>query len=687
MIVWESYRCNDPVWYVTRYYLRQFFAPDGIKELYFKSMEPKTELVHKDIRFLLRQENIKVLEASSLNYTSYFQGLQDKSESTERLKYGNDFQTFMNEYAELMIDNSLSFPHPERVITNEGKPVIWDTIFVDDAYSKISFNYLDNLMEFNDICAKDLNLKHKIILNSLPTDIECPYYENNENNGYVFIGGGIYSWYSLLSIQSLYKMKSILPVELIIPKSQDYDKLLCENVLPIYNGKCIILEDFYSKSTFTKLNAKGYQLKALAILASSFSNVMYLDSDVLSVENPDILFTSEVFKKFGMITWPDFWRRTTSPKLYEILDISINLDNPIRFLNDYFTPSELLYRAEDLKNPKDRVNFHDLSGTLPDWSTEAGLLLINKKTHFNALLLSLYYNFNGPTGYYPLLSQGGAGEGDKETWPLAAHVLNLTWWQVNKQPDKTYGTWIKDVNWIVDSCIVQVDPIEDWEGVIGLIFTQEHWRNEMIGRGGYVYNYDYAFGKQGYEYAGVMGAELGNGGMASFSKNGDKSWMHMYEKGEHYSVPMSTKPRDMFYHVHSPKIDPWNYVLDDLFTDMYGKQMRNFGDIWTRLGWDFELWVWETVREDLCSWEKSLNGLNNEEMKIIQKAVKEMKCFQGRDYERVCTGENGRLDKRIEWLRKDGIDKLKNTNMSPKGWKLVGSERDKIIELITQKLN
>lgn len=705
----ESFDLNEPLWHVTRYRLNTYFHSDPFTDLYFNPIpDHKEPLVHENIRILLRDEYLKELKESALNYTIYFDDLNEKvvesTEDSSKLKfnlsyYNNDddyihnnnmaFREFIQDFSDLTFDNLLRFPNPERIITNSGKPVIWDTIFLDDAYSRVSYNYLSKLMEFDDIFLLDLKLKHQIVVNSLPST-NCPFYKGS---GYVFIGGSTYSWYSLLSIQSLRKSGSTKPIELIIPNKNDVDLLLCNEVLPIYNAKCVILDEIYPKKVLNKFNASGYQLKSLAILASSFENTIYLDSDVFSVKNPDKLFESELFKKYGMITWPDFWRRTTSPKLYESLGVEFDW-KPVRFLNDYFTPSDLLYKPEDIENPKDKINLHDLKGTLPDWSTEAGLLVINKATHFNTLLLSLYYNINGPAGYYPLLSQGGAGEGDKETLPLAAHMLNQTWWQVNKQPGKTYGTWIKDRNWIVDSSIIQVDPLEDWEGILGLTWTQEHWRNEMIDRGGYVYNYDYSFGKEGYAYSEIMGAALGNGGMASFVKGGEKYWEPMYdddmEKNKHYPVPMLSKPSDMFYHVHSPKIDPWHYVLDDLFTDMYYKQMRNFGTVWSRLGWDFETWVWETIREDLCGYNKdipSVNGLTSDQIQIVNKAIKELKCFQGRDYDSVCYGEKGRLDKRIKWLKKDGETVLKSEGKPLTGWKLRGEERRRIEQIVESSWN
>lgn len=113
-------------------------------------------------------------------------------------------------------------------------------------------------------------------------------------------------------------------------------------------------------------------------------------------------------------------------------------------------------------DPLFSLTYHDRRGTLPDWTTESGEMLINKKIHFNTLLLALYYNFDGPYGYYPLLSQGGAGEGDKETFVAAANFYKLKYYQVNKMPERAFGWYNEERNY-EHSSIVQYNPLVDYE--------------------------------------------------------------------------------------------------------------------------------------------------------------------------------------------------------------------------------
>lgn len=47
----------------------------------------------------------------------------------------------------------------------------------------------------------------------------------------------------------------------------------------------------------------------------------------------------------------------------------------------------------------------------------------------------LYYQLYGPSIYYPLLSQGTLGQGEKETYVAAAMALNMSFYQIHTPPD------------------------------------------------------------------------------------------------------------------------------------------------------------------------------------------------------------------------------------------------------------
>lgn len=103
--------------------------------------------------------------------------------------------------------------------------------------------------------------------------------------------------------------------------------------------------------------------------------------------------------------------------------------------------------------------YHDFEGTLPDPTSETGMFMVNKSSHLKTLLLCLYYNVFGPQYYYPLLTQGSAGEGDKETFIAAAHVMKEPWYQCARQ-FKWTGYVSKVDNKFTSKALAHYDPVQ-----------------------------------------------------------------------------------------------------------------------------------------------------------------------------------------------------------------------------------
>lgn len=204
--------------------------------------------------------------------------------------------------------------------------------------------------------------------------------------GIVTVAGGSYFAPAILSIHMLRKTNSTLPVQVFLRNKAEYEKKICQEVLPALNAECFVIQDHLRRDNPIKV--EHYQLKVLAILFSSYESVLFLDSDCMALLDPRELFDSEPFLSTGLVSWPDYWIATEDPVFYRIAGLS--------------------------SFPKG----------LPARSSEAGQLLISKQTHLTTLLLAAYYNIYGPGIYYPILSQGAAGEGDKETFLAAAVVLD-----------------------------------------------------------------------------------------------------------------------------------------------------------------------------------------------------------------------------------------------------------------------
>lgn len=220
--------------------------------------------------------------------------------------------------------------------------------------------------------------------------------------GIVMVGGGEYFGPAIIGIHMLRRTGSDLPVEVFVPDDDEYEKTVCESYLKKLGAKCVVLSHILDKGTVkvgrnddADLKVTHYQLKSLALLLSSFSDVLLLDSDSIPLLEPlSNIFETEPYKSKGLIIWPDFWRSTESPSFWTI------------------------------------AGKPDFPKGLPVTSSETGQLAVNKATHLAPLLLATYYNIFGPDYYYPLQSQGALGQGDKETFLAAAVALNSSYYRV-----------------------------------------------------------------------------------------------------------------------------------------------------------------------------------------------------------------------------------------------------------------
>jgi alpha 1,2-mannosyltransferase len=505
-----------------------------------------------------------------------------KIQTEEFIKGDITFQNFFAHTLKLISHNHLSFPLKRRMKLEKGKPHIDNVLFYEQPDDILSEQELYPFFDFPQNFIDDLKVKHENVVRGIP-DIVPQFYKGN---GYVTVGGGIYSWYALLGIETLRKVGSKLPVEVFLPEITDYEYEFCDKILPKLNARCIEMYTIFNAECLKDFEIKGYQYKSFALLASSFENAFLLDSDSYPVQNPDILFESELYQEYQMITWPDFWRRTTSPVFYEIRGTEVGMV-PVRHLNDFFVPQEFMSYKQGDDVTKD-IPYHDRGGTIPDWTTESGEMLINKRIHFRTLILALYYNHDGPYGYYPLLSQGGAGEGDKETFVAAANFYGLKYYQVNKKPERFFGWYNEEDRW-EHSTIVQYNPLTDFKL---LQKTREQMRKDIEEQ------------KENYKY----------------------------DYNKYFPDVFTSAVMDpMFYHVHDPKMDPFN-IMDKRYTlNLQGKRIRNMGEDFPRNKFDVELFVWGTINHYIC------------EMKL------EFAAFDGANWGLLCKDF---MPSQMEYLRK-----------------------------------
>lgn len=296
---------------------------------------------------------------------------------------------------------------------------------------KLDEEVLSSILNVNDAQYNEMKRLHDDLLNNYLNDdfelflnLKNHFQVNNNNkNGIVFVSGDEYYWLTILSIKYIRNnLNDDTPVEIFVP-TRKKNNHHCNKITLVYpNVKCKYFSDFLSDDQLDKIS--GYQYKSLSLLLSSFQNILYLDSDNIPIHRVKDMFELEKFKNFGFISWPDFWKRSTNYKFYEMSGIKSN--------------------AVPISSSP---------------SIESGQILINKLTHLKTLLLSYYYNYYGPGYFYPLLSQGFPGEGDKETFYIASRVVKEPTYLITGLKTKSFGYQDKtDKNNFKGQGILQTNP-------------------------------------------------------------------------------------------------------------------------------------------------------------------------------------------------------------------------------------
>lgn len=431
---------------------------------------------------------------------------------------------------------------------------------------RLSFENLEACYNLTESQFDNLHSSHKLFTKTITEDFRLTSKLANmlwpNDKGIVTIGGGRYSIISLTMIKTLRAKGTTLPVEVIIPPTNERETEYCEKVLPSLNAKCVYFEDVMPKKFADNVKLRGFQLKPFALLVSSFKHVMFIDADDLPLKNLDKVFNAKPYKKFGLILWPDLWRRVTAPSYYRIADISYNLDKRVRIMADDISP---ISRYDNVKAPtKDyklrKTPFHDMEGTLPDLTTESGQILLDKVMHFDTLLLTTYYNFYGPIWYYRLFTQGTAGEGDKETYIAAAHALGKPYYQV--KTNLAFDGYNSKEDGFNGIGLYQQDFEEDYKRYVA---AKSAVSRDFGKFSAYMENYDY---------------------------------VNDFQKG--LLNPQDSPYDAMFVHVSYNKLEPLNLAKEKKYIEN-GTHFRGFRRNDILKGWDLELDTTTILNEAFCS--------------------------------------------------------------------------------------
>ncbi|KAH3681478.1 hypothetical protein WICPIJ_007557 [Wickerhamomyces pijperi] len=438
--------------------------------------------------------------------------------------------------------------------------------------------------------------------------------QGERRDGILYVGGGKYNWLVLLSLKKLRDTGSVLPVEVFIPSDEDYSYDLCTRAFPQLGARCVLVSDYLLGSDQIKANGEtmnknmmhagdkftlaGYQYKPLALLLTSFTNVLMLDSDNFPMQNPDILFHNVPFTNHDLVIWPDIWRRSTSPIYYQVAGVSVDESKQVSESYGDFRDRPSLESggaggaAGELDYSK--ISYHDLKGAIPEASSETGQMLINKTRHMKTIILAMYYNYYGPTFYYPMLSQGQAGEGDKETFLAAANYFDMTEGETDKQ-GSTIRSYYQVQEYVREFGIIikggsENDPLS-YSETLDFHITAMAQYDPIL---------DYI---QSQTTIKDNSAETGR-----VLKNPYISQLSTYTpQHANYNRHRHVHSRIFFLHTNIPKLYPWELVLNiesphNLFhPKMKYRPRRMYSKILTNeIGFNVELEIWKTINGFLC---------------------------------------------------------------------------------------
>lgn len=200
-----------------------------------------------------------------------------------------------------------------------------------------------------------------------------------DGQGIVITGGGKYFVSAFITIRVIRHVGCRLPIELWYLDGEMDDEMIdmvaqyggtCHNASELARGTGYFLDHWW----------KGWQLKAFALLHSSFREVLMLDADSYPVKDPSFVFDWMPYKETGSIIWPDVG---SSARLFPPL------------------------AARVLGVPQ-----------FTEGAAESGQIVFNKEQVWKALCLAKHYNADADFVYHILY-------GDKDTFPVAFYRIGL----------------------------------------------------------------------------------------------------------------------------------------------------------------------------------------------------------------------------------------------------------------------
>jgi alpha 1,2-mannosyltransferase len=202
---------------------------------------------------------------------------------------------------------------------------------------------------------------------------------SSKGRGIVLVGGGPkYTVPAFGCVAFVRRTGCTLPIEIWTPPHEPVPSGVAAYFTAFGNVTLHNLGDAFPSTAHDNMHEQRFLAKQLAMLASGFQEILFLDADNLPLRDPSFLFEEPLYTDTGLLMWPDLWENQVKAGGWEALGI-----------------------PPDMR---------------PKGSHESGQVVLDKQRAWQPLLLAIYLNMRGDV-FYPLLSRDG--QGDKETLPYA----------------------------------------------------------------------------------------------------------------------------------------------------------------------------------------------------------------------------------------------------------------------------
>lgn len=219
----------------------------------------------------------------------------DEPTNFTRPTFHPDLLPFWSNLSAVLEDTKPSVPLP-------SKPI--EALINGFASLGSSFNFRQDLVELSQKDVDILQNDHSRFVAQLPALAPQLPYENG-TRGIVTAAAGSFVPVLVTSLRMLRKTGSKLPVEVFMESEAVYEKEICEEVLRELGAKCFVMSEVLDQVESQMVISK-YQMKAFAVLFSSFDEVLLLDADEIAVVAPEELLDGVVFGEKGFVSWPDY---------------------------------------------------------------------------------------------------------------------------------------------------------------------------------------------------------------------------------------------------------------------------------------------------------------------------------------------------------------------------------------------